>query len=94
MEPKTQKEVEEQIATLKEIRPKVRPHSTFGTSNLAQLDAQVDVLENLLDTDEIHDRYDRCGTEEETLSAALDARQWIDGESEEDDLATGWPLLK
>lgn len=91
---KTQEEVARQITALKEVRPKVRPHSVFGTSNLAQLDAQVDVLENLLDNDDIHDQYDRSGTEEETLSAALEARQWIEGESEEDDLATGYPLLK
>lgn len=89
---KTQKDITKQIAALKEIRPKVRPHSVFGTDNLAQLDAQVAVLEGLLDNSDIFDEYDHSGIEEETLSAALAARQWIDGESDEEDLAAGYPL--
>lgn len=91
---KSQKEIDEQITRLKEIKPKVRPYSAFGTDNLAQLDAQVTVLEKNLDNDEIYDRYDRAGLDEETLMGALEARNWLNGESEYDDLAEDWPLIK
>lgn len=91
---KTAKEIKTQIAALKKVRPKVRPHSIFGTDNLAQLDAQVYVLENLSDNNDIYDEYDHSGIDEEILSAALEARQWLNGESESDDLATGYPLQK
>ena len=89
---KTQKEITKQIKALKAIRPKVRPRSAFGTDNIAQLDAQVDVLENDLDNNEIYEKYDHSGIDEETLMGALDARQWMEGESDIENLAEGWPL--
>lgn len=42
---RSKKEIDKQIATLKEIRPKVRPYSMFGDSNLDKLDAMVRVLD-------------------------------------------------
>jgi len=89
---KTKKEIQTEIKALKAVRPKVRPYSAFGDNNLEQLDAQVDVLENNLDNNEIYNKYDRSQYSEETVSAALDARQWIDGESEVESLAEGYPL--
>lgn len=89
---KSKKEIHKEIKALKDIRPKVRPRSAFGTDNLEQLDAQVDVLENNLGNEEIYDKYDRCKFGEETFSAALDARQWIEGKSEEESLAEDYPL--
>jgi len=92
MEPKTQKEVEAEIKALQEIRPKVRPRSAFGTDNIQQLDAQIKVLEEDLENDEIYNEFDHSGIDEETLMAALDARQWIDGESGEENLHSGYPM--
>lgn len=89
---KTQEEIKKEIEALKTIRPKVRPHSMFGDDNLAMLDAQVDVLENDLDNDDIYDRYDHAGASEYILEGALYARQWIDGEAECDSLAKDMPL--
>lgn len=88
---KMQEEIKKEIEALKAIRPKVTPHSMFGDDNLAQLDAQVEVLEGNLDSDDIGDRYDHAGASEEILSAAFHARDWIDG-NETDSLAEGWPL--
>ena len=90
---KTEKEIKKEIKALKAIRPKVRPFSAFGDDNLAQLDAQVVVLEEDLDNNEIYDRYDHSGISEEIISAALEARNWIDGESEDESLAEGMPLI-
>lgn len=90
---KTKEQITKEIEALKTVRPNVRPRSAFGDDNLAQLDAQITVLENNWDNNEIYDEYDHAGLSEEILSSALYARQWIDGEND-DDLAEGWPLKK
>ena len=87
---KLQKEIDEQIKRLNEVRPKVRPYSIFGTDNLAQLDAQIKVLEEDMDRDEIWDEWPREEEDFDTRSAAYTARDWID--YEEDDLAKDYPL--
>lgn len=91
---KTQKEIDEQIIALKEIKPKVRPHSVFGDSNLDKLDAQIKVLEEDMDSGEIWDEWPEEEGDMEIRMAADDARSWIDDESEIDDLAADWPLIK
>lgn len=90
---KTKEEIDKQITALKEIRPKVRPHSAFGDDNLAALDAQVDVLENSLDSADIYERYDHSGMDEEILTTALYALDWLNGDANVDDLAEDWPLI-
>lgn len=89
---KTKEEIDKQIAALKEIRPKIRTYSMFGTDNLAQLDAQVNVLENSLNYDDIYEEYDHSGMDEELLSSALCALDWLNGNTDIDDLAEDWPL--
>ena len=91
---KTQGEIKKEIEALKAVRPKVRPHSIFGDDNLAQLDAQVEVLEHDLDNADIYERYDHAGADENALEAALYARQWIEDDVDPDDggLAEQWPL--
>lgn len=91
---KTQEEITRQIIALKEIRPKVRPRNMFGDDNLAQLDAQINVLENLMDNEDIYEKYDHSGVAEEILEAAIYARQWLDDEDdcESENLAEDWPL--
>jgi len=91
---KTQEEIKKEIEALKAVRPKVCPRSIFGDDNLASLDAQVKVLENDMDDDDIYDMYDHAGGSEYVLEAALYARQWIDDEVYPDDsgLADDCPL--
>lgn len=89
---KTQEEIKKEIKALKAVRPKVRPFSIFGDDNLADLDVVLDVLEHDLDSDDISDRYDHAGASEELLMTAFHARDWMDGEGEEDSLAEGYPL--
>jgi len=85
---KTKEEIKKQIEALKAVRPKIVPKSAFGDDNLARLDAQVAVLEGLMDDDDIWDRWD----DEDIISISLDARQWLDGNSKIEDLAEDWPL--
>ena len=91
---KTKDQIKKEIEALKTVRPNVRPRSAFGDDNLAQLDAQVAVLENDWDNNDIYDEYDRAGLSEEILSSALCARQWMDDEEDPDceGLACEWPL--
>ena len=89
---KTQEEIKTAIKELKNVRPKVRPRSAFGDDNLAALDAQVEVLEQSLDNDDIYARFDCASSTEEILMSALEARQWIDGDSDVDNLAADYPL--
>ena len=87
---KTREEVQKEIEALKAIRPKVRPHSMFGDDNLVALDAQVVVLEDDLDNDDIYKEFSQI---EHTLSSALDARTWLDSESDVDSLAEDYPTI-
>ena len=91
---KTQEQITKEIEALKAVRPNVRPTSMFGDDNLGGIDAQIVVLENNWDNNEIYDEYDRAGLSEEILSSALYARQWIDDEEDPDceGLACEWPL--
>lgn len=92
MAQKTQEEIKKEIEALKAIRPKVRPHSMFGDDNLAMLDAQVDVLENDLDSNDIYDKYDHADVSQYVLEGALEADNWKDGNCESDSLAEDMPL--
>ena len=91
---KTQEQITKEIKALKTVRPNVHPRSMFGDDNLAALDAQITVLENNWNNNEIYDRFDRTNSSEHILESALYARQWIDDEEDPDceGLACGWPL--
>jgi len=91
---KMQEQIKKEIKALETVRPKVRPYSIFGDDNLAALDAQIEVLENNWDNNEIYDKYDRIDSSEHILESALAARQWIDDEENPDceGLACEWLL--
>lgn len=78
------------------FKKNVCPTSIFGDDNCAAVAAQIDVLENNLDNDDIYNKYDHVNSSEYILEAALDARQWLDDENDLDDekLADSWPLKK
>lgn len=86
--------IENEVKKLKGLVSQIRPRSVFGTDNIAQLKTQIIVLVDNLDDDDIYSRYDHSGLDEEILSAALDARQWLDGEGEADTLSEEWELLR
>lgn len=91
---KTPERIKKEIEALKTVRPNVRPASIFGDDNLTALDAQIAVLENDWDDNEIYDRYDHADSSEYILDAALAAREWMDDEEDDycEGLACGWPL--
>lgn len=89
---KTQAEIEAQIKALENVKEKVVPASAFGDNHLDAIDAQIQVLERDMESDEIHDEYGDGIAEQNVLTAALDAREWKDGESDTEDLSTDYPL--
>ena len=94
MASKTQAEIDKQVKKLKAIRPKVKPTTYFGDSNLDKLDAQVKVLEEDMDFDEVWNEWPEEEKDMEIRMSADEAVSWRDGESDEDDLAEDWPLIK
>jgi len=88
----TLEQIQAEIEQLTAMCPKVRHYSAFGDDNRAAISAQIAVLEKLLDNDAIFDRYEQ-GSDEAILYAALDARQWLDGDFEDDTLSEGWQEL-
>lgn len=93
VEPKvpTEKEVAEEIEVLRKIKPTVRKTSLFGDNHHHAINAQIEVLENDMPEDEIYDHQEgeEIYAEEEewrdnVVSAALDARRWLDGEEREE----------
>ena len=91
---KTTEEIKAEVEKLKELLPNIRPMSMFGDDNKAQLAAQIKVLENHWDNDDIYNEYDHAGIDEEIISSALDARQWLEGKHEAEFLSEGWEPLR
>lgn len=89
---RTQKEIDEQIKRLEEIRPSVRPFSIFGDSNLDKLDAMVIVLQEGFDEDDILAEWPD-DKDIDIRSNAQEALDWMYGETENDDLAEDWPTV-
>ena len=90
---KSQKEINAQIKSLKAVRPKVRRVTAFGDDNLAKLDAQVKVLEDDLDSDDVWDEWPSLQGDMEIRIFASDAIAWREGDGESDDLSKDWPLI-
>ncbi len=74
-----------EIDKLKKIKEVFPHHSFFGDDNYAVIDAQIDVLENDLDENEVSDKYD-MGHE---YDAAILVVYWLDGEENESP-SEGW----
>lgn len=95
---KTQQQIDGEIAKLTEIKPKVLRRSHFGDDHHAAIDAQVDVMQRKLTNDSIYDRYSPDPDNEDddrpqnVLDAAIEAREWMDGNRDED-LSDEWKEL-
>lgn len=93
----TQEQITAEIAKLREIKPRVRRSSAFGDDHHAAIDAQVEVLEDRMDEDQIYDRSEMAEDDigfysENTRDQALEARRWMRGEQDTAPSA-GWAEL-
>jgi len=105
----TKKQIEAEIKKLGVIKPNVRKTSIFGDNNQDAIDAQIEVLENRWTDDEIYDRFpsqedldnkadhgeevDDIGYRNNVIESALEAAQWLEGESEYGKPSDGWKEL-
>ncbi len=69
-----QQEIDNEIAALESVRDRVRPANVFGDNNKLAIEAQIQVLKDDLDYDDIEDLFDALHTQE----AARDAIRWRD----------------
>jgi hypothetical protein len=72
---RTVEEIAAEIAALNELKPHVPKWSHFGENNHAKIDAQIDVLTERRDDDDVYAHYDD-GPERES---ALDTAEWLMG---------------
>lgn len=101
--PKTPKQIKNEIDALQELKPKIPEHSMFGTNNHDNVEAEIRVLADDMSEDEIYDTWPVDGKDDEETqelhrengainSAAIYARQWLDGDEKESP-SQGWASL-
>jgi hypothetical protein len=89
------------METLAKMKPKVLRRSSFGDDHHAAIDAQIEVIKEMHDEDRIFSMFDPNSVgngeseiaAENILSAARDARNWMDGESEDGPPSKSWKEL-
>lgn len=96
--PPSPTEVAAEIATLKELLPKVRRWTFFKEDNHEAIQVQIGVLEDELDEDGCYICYaeeafeDHSEFDERILNVALDAARWLEG-SDKEKPSEGWQEL-
>jgi hypothetical protein len=86
MKSKTEKQIANEIAALKKIKPTVRVRSLFGDNHHHAIEAQIYVLEKKLRESQVIDRYapDESNEEDENrqnvYDAAMSVVRWRGGE--------------
>lgn len=99
----TEKQINEEIKKLTEMKPYVRRRTLFGDDNHEGIDAQIKVLMKPMDNDEIFDEWPEQGEHDDDSDSdvdenesvrdhALQAFEWLEGESEES-LSESWAPL-
>jgi hypothetical protein len=87
---KTEKEIQAEIALLKDIKPFVRHFSGFGGDNHKLLEIQIRVLEEDFDDNDVNHIYEDV----DENSIAYETVQWRDGTDEDiESPIEGWKLL-
>jgi hypothetical protein len=81
-EERTEQAIKEQIDWLAANQKKIQRYSKFEEDNWAKIDAQLEVLRETLDEDEIFERQDRGEWDEGQVMAAQSAQAWRDGEED------------
>ena len=92
---RTPKQIEAEIAKLKQLRPLIPSRTFFGDSNLEKINAEIEVLEEDMEENEIYDKFeDRENPDSscDLVSAAHYAWQWLRGE-EKESMSSQWKPL-
>lgn len=89
----TPEAIQNEIAKLKEIQPRIRPRTAFGDDNHAAIGAQILVLELGLDDDGIWDRWPEEEDDAHVRGAAQEAMCWRDGDEDAELPSDSWAGL-
>ena len=87
----TAKQIKKEADKLAKMKPQVRRTTAFGDDNHEAIDAQIRVLDEDMNEDEIYGEWE--GDENRLRDNALEARRWMDGESEDGTPSYGWKDL-
>lgn len=96
---KTPEVVQTEIGKLIELKPKIRATTFFGDNNRDAIQAQIDVLTDLMDEDDIYDMGSDDDDEpgewtQHEIDSALEAHHWLYEETDEAP-SVGWePLIQ
>lgn len=95
MPAKTLEQITVEVEKLQKLKPTVRRFSAFGDDNHAAIDAAITVLSELLDGDEVRERFGAGGMDagpmEQVLDTAVRAHAWMTGRTDEAVSDEGWP---
>jgi hypothetical protein len=85
---RTKEEKDEMIKCLESQKEKAPVMTFFGDNNHDAIDAQIEVIENDYDDDEVYKNWE---SNDNTLSAALVVVEWLNGnDSAGEELRTQW----
>lgn len=90
---KTDTEVLAEIEKLQRIKPHIRQYSFFGDDNKAAIQAEIDVLTERMNLEDVHHRFDPC--DQYVLESAMSAHDWMTGQLDPDllDPSDNWTSL-
>jgi hypothetical protein len=95
----TEAEIKAEILKLTTMKPTVLMSSMFGDNHHDAIDAQIEVLEERLDSDDVYDRYPSIEEDEDNgypanvRDSAIEAAMWMEGESEDGSPSENWQSL-
>jgi hypothetical protein len=88
---RTDAEINAEIKKLRDMKPNVRMTSAFGDNHHNAIDAQIRVLDELMDEEDIETIFDDDA--QNVRDEAYNALQWMLGEDEYDAPSQGWQEL-
>lgn len=80
---KTKTEIKAEADLLAKMKPNVRRTSIFGDDHHDSIDAQIRVLDEHLDEDEVRELAEDEGWEENVIDCAVQAVEWMEGNADE-----------
>lgn len=87
---RTQEEKNQVIEALKAQKKNLPEYSMFGTPNHQRADAQIQVIDQNMDDEEITEEwgeeYDDDGTPNDIAVGAMEIYNWLEGELETEDI--------
>ena len=91
----TSEEITTEIAKLREMKPNVRHYSMFGDNNWMAVEAQIEVLEDEMTSDDIYGRWPEEYEEIYFRDVALEALAWMNDDEDAEvpsDSWKSWPI--